>query len=97
MVLAQQRTSRTTPVPVDAIAGAIKLCKDRGSAQPTTFSVRNPLVTRGDLIALTVAQSENTYAAFVTDVDHGRFDVTIFALIGDSVDEPTINFRILAD
>lgn len=89
-----QITSRTTGVTLNKVSGAITLFTAAGSATPASFTVTCSAVAATDVINLVVKSATNKYAAMVTAVAAGSFEITFWSVSGTASDAPVINYAV---
>jgi hypothetical protein len=89
-----QDTSRTTGVSLHKLAGQITLFTAAGSATAATFTVTNNKVGADDVVIPCVKSGTNKYAAVVTAVADGSFDVTFWAISGTASDAPVFGYVV---
>lgn len=90
-----QGTSRTTPVTLNNISGAITMFTAAGSATAATFTVNNTFVEANDVIILSQKSGTNLYDLMVTSVGTYSFNITFRTTGGTASDAPVINFVVI--
>ncbi|MBT8145480.1 MAG: hypothetical protein KJN90_01425 [Gammaproteobacteria bacterium] len=90
-----QITSRTTPVTLNTISGAITLLSAAGSATYATFTVNNSTVAATDTIIVNCKSGTNKYKTHVTRVASGLFDISFATTTGTATDSPVFNFSVI--
>ena len=90
-----QTTSRTTPVLINAISGAITLFSAAGSATAATFTVTNSAIAATDVIVICQKSGTNLYNVLITAVNAGSFNVSFNTTGGVAVDAPVFSFAII--
>ena len=90
-----QLTSRTTPVTLNKISGAITMFTAVGSTTAATFSVNNTFVGLNDVIIVSQKSGTNLYDLMVTTVAAGSFNITFRTTGGTASDAPVINFVVI--
>jgi hypothetical protein len=90
-----QTTSRSTGVTINKTNGSITLFTAAGSATPTFFTVTNSTVAATDTIVLSFRDASNGYAASVTSVGAGSFNIAFYSISGTGSDTPKINFAVI--
>lgn len=90
-----QLTSRTTPVTLDKISGAITLFSTAGSIVYTAFTVNNSLISANDVVIVSQKSGTNTYDFSVSNVSAGSFQLTFRSTLGTSTDAPVVNFVVI--
>lgn len=90
-----QLTSRTTSVTLNHPTGAITLFAAAGSTSANTFTVSNSAVAATDVVQIVQKSGTNVYAALVTAVAAGSFNVTFYSFGGTATDSPVFNFAVI--
>lgn len=91
-----QLTNRTTGVTLNTLSGAITLFAAAGSATPASFLVTNSTVGATDTVIVNCkSATTNKYAAIVTALAAGSFEITFWAVSGTTSDSPVFNFNVI--
>ena len=90
-----QLTSRTTPVSLNAMSGAITLFSAAGATAAATFTVNNTSVNATDTIILNQKSGTDKYVLLVTAVAANSFDITFYTTGGTTVEQPVFNFSVI--
>lgn len=90
-----QLTSRTTPVTIDKVSGAITLFSAVGAITYTSFTVNNSAVEANDVVVVSQKSGTNLYSFDVTAVASGSFQLTFRSVNGTATDSPVVNFTVI--
>jgi hypothetical protein len=90
-----QLTSRTTPVSLNTMSGAITLFSAAGSATAASFTVNNTSVAAADTIIVNQKSGTDKYVVLVTAVAANSFEITFYTTGGTTVEQPVFNFSVI--
>jgi len=90
-----QNTSRTTPVTLDKVTGAITLTSAAGSASYQSFTVTNSAVAATDVVIVNQKSGTDKYITLVTNVAAGSFQITFATTGGTTTEQPVFNFAVI--
>jgi hypothetical protein len=90
-----QLTSRTTPVTLNNVSGAITLVSAAGSAAYQTFTVTNSAVAATDVVIVNQKSGTDKYITMVTTVAAGSFQITFATTGGTTTEQPVFNFAVI--
>jgi len=90
-----QLTSRTTPVSLNTMSGAITLFSAAGSATATSFTVNNTRVAAAVTIIVNQKSGTDKYVVLVTAVAANSFEITFYTTGGTTVEQPVFNFSVI--
>jgi hypothetical protein len=90
-----QGTSRTTPVTLNKVTGAITLVSAAGSASYQSFTVTNSAVAATDVVIVNQKSGTDKYITLVTNVAAGSFQITFATTGGTTTEQPVFNFAVI--
>jgi hypothetical protein len=89
-----QITSRTTPVTINKVCGAITLVSAAGSATTASFTITNSTVSATDIPRVCQKSGTDKYRIDVTAVANGSFEITFATTGGTTTEQPVFSFDL---